>query len=131
MPGVVRGRVDAYGTLQQMGYAPAAQGAATGSQPAVRKTTVFRGRFRRVRTFVLRPGPGILTATLTLRRGLRTPVRLRLVGPGGTTVASARGAQRATLQATVKEANYRLALRAQTRARVSFRLTLSYWRRAG
>jgi subtilisin family serine protease len=143
MPGVARGRVDAYGTLQQLGGAPPAQGAAPDSQPAgragsprpvsgarVRKTTVITGRFRRARTFVLRPEAGILTATIALRRGLRKAVRLRLVGPGGTTVASARGTRRATLQATVRRASYRLALRAQNTAPIPFRLTLSYSPRA-
>ena len=144
MPGVARGRVDAYGTLQQLGGVAPAPSAAPRSQPAgqetsrrpvaragSRKTTVVTGRFRRARTFVLRPGAGILTATVTLRGRLRTAVRLRLVGPGGAPVASARGTRRATLQATVRRASYRLALRAQNTAPVSFRLTLSYSRRTG
>jgi Subtilase family len=136
MPGVARGRVDAYGTLQQLGGAPPTPSAAPPSRrpaahPGSRKTTVITGRFRRARTFVLRPGAGILTATITLRGRPRTAVRLRLVGPDGGTIASARGTRRATLQATVRQANYRLALRKQNRTRISFRLTLSYSRRAG
>ena len=132
VPGVVSGRVDAYGALHALAPAlvPAIDRQArqnTGGKTRAGSTTtkVVKGRVtrRRSRSIALAMGAGSLRATV--RAAGRAGIRLRLLAPGRT-VASARGAGRAGLRAQVRARTYRLIVSTSSRKPVRFALTISY-----
>jgi len=73
---------------------------------------------------VLAAGAGVLRATVKLR-DKHHPIRLRLLS-AGRLAASARGAGRATLRASVSARTYRLVVSTTSRKLLAFTLTITY-----
>jgi len=141
IPGVVTGRVDAYGTLHALAPelatpASPAPAAEPGQQSGVeqnagsavkRRTKVVRGRLRPRTTakVVFTSGPGRLQATVKMRSARRATIRLRLI-TAGRVVASARGKGGVTLRAAVRERMYRLVVSTNSSRSLAYVLTISY-----
>ena len=141
IPGVISGRVDAYGTLRTLvpglvqpgtptpvpgGEAQQGSGGVTPGGGTPRRTKVVAGRVRRGRnaSVVFTAGSGLVQATVKTRARSRA-IRLRLLAPGRV-VASARGAGGARLRAEVPAGRYRLVVSTTSRRRSSFSLTIGY-----
>jgi subtilisin family serine protease len=141
IPGVVAGRVDAYGTLHALAPeiatpalpAPAAEpgqqsGVEQNAGSAVkRRTKVVRGRLRPRTTakVVFTSGAGRLQATVKMRSARRATIRLKLI-TAGRVVASARGKGGVTLRAAVRERTYRLVVSTNSPRSLAYVLTISY-----
>jgi subtilisin family serine protease len=138
-PGPIYGRVDAYGFLRQLapqltpaaGPPPAPAPGSTGatSPPAARRL-VLRGTLTRrhpARRYTVKAVSGVLRADFSRRRA-GVPVRLRLLAPDGTTVASAVSRLRSLqLKATVHSLSYQLVVsRRGAGPAVGYELELSY-----
>jgi subtilisin family serine protease len=139
-PGAIYGRVDAYGTLSRLAPqltpaagaspAPAASSTNGANSDSTRTRLVLHGRLTRrhpARRYTLKATTGILLADLSRRRaGVR--IRLRLLTPDGTTVASRRSRRRLLrLKATVDSLRYQLVVsRRGAGPAVGYELALSY-----
>jgi subtilisin family serine protease len=142
IPGVVTGRVDAYGTLHALApelapppAAPASHagpgrqgGAEQNAGTAVkRRTKVVRGRMgpRKTVKVVFTTGAGRLQATVKVRNARRAAIRLRLI-TAGRVVALARGKGGATLRAPLRQQTYRLVVSTSSPRSLAYVLTISY-----
>jgi subtilisin family serine protease len=138
IPGVIYGRVNAYGAVRQLlppaqspqqtgtSSGPARQGAGGRAAPAKRTFAGGLTESKGSRSFQLATAAGFLRATLTLRKPAQSPVRLRLIAPSGAVVASVRGRLVLRLQARVQRASYRLVVSSAAKRPLSFKLTVTY-----
>jgi subtilisin family serine protease len=132
IPGVVAGRVDAFGALHALSPnstptaapqpGPTSEAGGTGQA-----TRVVKGKFRRGKPvrLVLTVGSGTLQSTLKARKGGRSVVRLRLLATGHVE-ARARGRGRVRIETRVEARTYRLVADTKSRRRLAFTLTVSY-----
>jgi subtilisin family serine protease len=128
VPGVVFGRVDAYGTVHAL--APWLAPPLSSSASSARRTTVTKllsGKLgRRARTFrIVVDGWGLLRATLHFQRRPERPVELRL-RQGPRSIAVVRGRSSLRLRARVRRGTYRLDVTSFGGRPTQFKLILTY-----
>jgi subtilisin family serine protease len=135
--GVSYGRVDAFRALGTL-LPPAAPASSTsptrqgssGHATTKTRTKTFAGGLTQAKgseSFkVTTTAAGVLRATLTVRKGGSTSVRLRLIAADGKLVASVSGRKVLRLQVRVRRGSYRLVVSSTPKRRLRFTLTVKY-----